>query len=109
MKGSQYKPDKINSPNKVSGNLAKLIFFALSVTVAGTSAAEINAESSGTTYTQTADTYLSEIPDRNYIGLNAGNNINIYNGEVTDLVLFFAGNATKFKDNHVGISVSLSW
>lgn len=103
MKSSQYKPDKIYS------NIAKLIFFALSVTVTGTSAAEINAESSGTTYTRTADAYLSETPDGNYIGLNADNNINIYNGEVTDLVLFFAGNAIKFTDNHVGISVSLSW
>ena len=103
MQGSQYKA------NKVNGNILKLMFFVLSATIACTSAAEINAESSDTTYTRAADAALSERPDSNNAGLNSGNNINIYNGEVTDLVLFIAGNATNFKDNHVGISLSLSW
>ncbi|MCK5663395.1 MAG: hypothetical protein KAI17_07905 [Thiotrichaceae bacterium] len=103
MTGSQYKPTKIN------GKISKLIFFALSVTVAGTSVAEKKYESSNTTYAWVADAHLHEEPVNNNTGLSSGNNVNIYHGEATDLMLFFAGNATKFENKHVGISVSLSW
>ena len=103
MTGSQYKPNKIN------GNISKLIFFALSITIAGTSVAEKKAEISGTTYAWAAEAHLYEAPVNNNTSLSSGNNVNIYHGEAADLVLFFAGNDTKFENNHVGISVSLSW
>ena len=103
MTGSQCKPNKINS------NISKFIFFALSVTVASTSVAEKKAENSSAAYAWATDTDLYEEPVSNNTGLISGSNVNIYNGEAADLILFFAGNATKFRDNHVGISVSLSW
>ena len=74
MKGSQYKPNKIN------GNISKLILFALSVTVASTSVAEKKAENSSTTYAWAADAHLYEEPVKNNTGFSSGNNINIYNG-----------------------------
>ena len=103
MKGSQYKP------NKITGNISKLIFFTLSVTAATTSIAEIKDENSSATYAWTPDAYLSVEPVNNYTDLGFGKNVNIYNGESTDLMLFFAGNTTKLRDKHVGISISLSW
>ncbi|MCK4674963.1 MAG: hypothetical protein KAT61_03545 [Gammaproteobacteria bacterium] len=103
MKGSQYKPNKINR------NILKLMLFALAATVASTSIAEVKDESSLTAYAWTPETHLSEEPVNDYIDPGFGNNVNIYNGEAADLVLFFAGNATKLKDNHLGISLCLSW
>ena len=103
MKGSQYKPNKINR------NISKLMLLALAATVASTSIAEVKDESLLTTYASTPDTHLSEEPVNDTIDLGFGSNVNIYNGEAADLVLFFAGNATKLKDKHLGISLCLSW
>jgi hypothetical protein len=101
MKYSQYKPDQIN------WNISKLLFFVFSITAASVSIADI--EDQNTTHAWTPDTNIPERPVNNFIDSNHGNKVNIYNGESTDLMLFYVGNAAKFKDNHVGITFCLSW
>lgn len=100
MKDSQYKQKNI------SGNISKLILITLSATIASTSIAETKDESSGTAYDWTADAHLSEEP-ANSVG--TANTVNVYSGEAADLAVFLSGDATKFKDKHIGISLCLSW
>ncbi len=57
-----------------------------------------------TTYVRTFEANLTTDPNyvnNNYIDLSFGNTIKAFNGNGADLVLFFAGNATKFKDNSI--------
>jgi len=52
-----------------------------------------------TKYAWTADSRIPTGPANAYIDLSFSNNI--YNGDGADLVLFFAGNGTRFKDGHI--------
>lgn len=50
-------------------------------------------------YAWTADYHMPTGPDNAYIDLSFATSI--YNGDGVDLVLFFAGNGTRFKDGHI--------
>jgi len=57
-----------------------------------------------TTYARTPDANLSTDPNytnASYIDLSFGKTVRAFNGEGTDLVLFFAGNATTFQNGDV--------
>ena len=72
-----------------------------------TDATQLSAAVTGddlTSYARTFDANLSTDPgyiNNSYIDLGFGATINFFNGDGADLVLFFAGNATKFKDGHI--------
>jgi hypothetical protein len=57
-----------------------------------------------TTFVRTPDANLSTDPNyvnNSYIDLSFGDTVNAINGDGVDLALFFAGNATKFRDGSI--------
>jgi hypothetical protein len=92
--------------NTVTGHTGKYYYdqtypVDLSSPITGNKIASAVTGGDLTSYAWSADSQMADGAKNAYIDLSFGSNVNIYNDDGADLVLFFAGTGTKFKNGDI--------